>query len=340
VTTPIPPLRLAPDLRARVWGGARIAALITDASAGPRGISGGPTASAGPPTVSSPIGEAWIVWDGCHVLGGPWAGRTLAEAVAAEPVAMLGSAGASKAGGRFPVLVKILDTADWLSLQVHPDDATAARLEGLGHLGKTESWYVLDAKPGAELILGADAGTPDDVVRTAIRGATLDRLVAHVPVRAGDTVLVPAGLLHSIGPGVLLYELQQSSDLTYRVSDWGRTPSAERPLHTAKSLESVLPSAAARPVQAGTAEDGRAALTACPEFAAELIGVHRRPAEMDTRGESFHAITALAGGLVVDGVGWAERLAAFGSLLVPAAAGRYAIRADGGPARAVVARVP
>jgi len=330
VSTPIAPLRLTPDVRARVWGGSRLATLVP----------GTPIAAAGAGPGTEPIGEAWIVWDGCLVPAGPWAGRTLAEAVAAEPLAILGTAGIEHADGRFPVLVKIIDTADWLSLQVHPDDATAERLEGPGHLGKTEAWYVLDGTPGAELILGTIPAASAADVRAAIRDATLDGLVARVPVHTGDAVLVRAGLIHSIGPGILLYELQQSSDLTYRVSDRGRPPSAARPLHTAQSLESVRPSDTAGPAQATVAEDGRITVVECEKFAADLVGIHRASAESDTEGRSFHAITVLAGDVVVEGEGWSEPLAAFASLVVPAAVGRYALRSAGGAARAIVARVP
>jgi len=336
VSTPIAPLRLIPDLRRRMWGGSRLATLVP----GTPIAAAGPARASGDPAPTAPIGEAWVVWDGCRVTDGAWAGRTLAEVTAAEPLAILGTTGVAQADGRFPVLVKIIDTTDWLSLQVHPDDATAARLEGPGHLGKTEAWYVLDAAPGAQLILGVAAGTTDDEVRAAIRDATLDGLAARVPVRPGDAVLVPAGLLHSIGPDILLYELQQSSDLTYRVSDWGRPPSVERPLHPAQSIESMRPSATARPAQVRVAEDGLTTAVACEKFVADLVGVGREPAEMDTRGVSFHAITVLAGGMVAEGEGWSQRLEAFGSLLVPAAVGGYALRSAGGPARAMVARMP
>jgi mannose-6-phosphate isomerase len=310
-------------MRQRVWGGSRLATLIP---------------GAGP--VAGPVGEAWIVWDGCRVASGPWAGRTLADVTAAEPAALLGAAGVAQADGRFPVLVKIIDTTDWLSLQVHPDDATAARLEGPGHLGKTESWYVLDAAPGAQLIVGTVPGVSDAEVRDAIRDATLDGLAARVAVHAGDALLVPAGLLHSIGPGILLYELQQSSDLTYRVSDWGRPASTARPLHPAQSIESIRPSAGARPAPVTVADDGRTTAVACEKFVADLIGVRDAPAGMDTDGRSFHAITALTDGLVAEGDGWSELLARYASLVVPATSGRYAIRAAGGAARAMVARVP
>ena len=338
----IPPLCLAPDVRPRVWGGMRLAALAAGGDAGPPSppTGAGRRSAPGDRSAAGPIGEAWIVWDGCIVARGPWAGRTLGDAVAAEPLGLLGRDGVAQAEGRFPVLAKIIDTTDWLSLQVHPDDATAARLEGPGHLGKTESWYVLDATPGAELILGVVPGATADDVRAAIRDATLNEMVARVPVRAGDVVLVRAGLIHSIGPGILLYELQQSSDLTYRVSDWGRPPSAGRPLHPAQSIESVLPSAATRPKQVTVGGDARVTALACEKFVGDLVGVHRAPAEMDTGGRSFHAVTSLAGDMVAEGDGWSEPLVAFASLVIPASIGRYVLRAVGGPARAIVARIP
>jgi len=342
VTADISPLRLAPDLRPRVWGGRRLAALVAGGDAGRPSLptGAGSRSAPGEGSAGGPIGEAWVVWDGCVVVGGPWAGRTLAEVVAAEPLGLLGRDGVVQAGGRFPILAKIMDTTDWLSLQVHPDDATAARLEGPGHLGKTESWYVLDATPGAELILGVVPGATADDVRAAIRDAKLDELVGHVPVRAGDVVLVRAGLIHSIGPGILLYELQQSSDITYRVSDWGRPSSAGRSLHPAQSIESVLPSAAARPAQATVDGDAVVTAVACEKFVGDLVGIRRAPAEMDTEGRSFDAITTLAGDVVAEGDGWSEPLAAFASLVIPASTGRYVLRPVDGPARMMVARIP
>ena len=313
-----------------MWGGSRLGSLDSPL----------PVAAAAAVPDPGPIGEAWVVWDECAVAGGEWAGRSLAEVVAAEPAAVLGPAGIDAAGGRFPVLAKIIDTAAWLSLQVHPDDATAARLEGPGHLGKTESWYVLDAAPGAEIILGTVPGTPDAAIRAAIRAGALDAVVERIPVHAGDVILVPAGTLHAIGPGILLYELQQSSDITYRVSDWGRPASAGRVLHVEQSLASVHLGPVVPPRAVTLRPDDRLTAIECDKFVADLVAVSDAPASLDTAGRSFHAVTVVAGAVVVAGAGWLEPLGEFESLVVPAAVGTYELRPAGRAAQAVVARVP
>ncbi len=133
-------------------------------------------------------------------------------------------------GAVFPLLIKLLDPADWLSIQVHPDDALAREIEGEGFRGKTEAWYVLDAEPGAELIAGVRTGTAAGDVHAAIRNGSLDTMLERHSVRAGDSLLVEAGLIHALGPGIFIYEVQQNSDLTYRVSDWGRPASSGRAL--------------------------------------------------------------------------------------------------------------
>ena len=314
------PFRLVPELRHRPWGGTRL----------------------GPPVASGtdPIGEAWVAWDGCVVADGPDAGRTLAQVVADDPLAILGSDGVAAADGRFPVLVKILDTAAWLSLQVHPDDATALRLEGPRAVGKTESWYVLAAAPDAELILGLEPGIPEERVIGAVHDGTLHTMARRVGVRAGDVVLVRAGTLHSIGPGLLLYELQQSSDLTYRVSDWGRPATATRRLHVEQSLASLRPTATALPRATHLERDDRLTAIACEKFVGDLVAVETRPEELDTFGRSFHVVTVVEGSLAVDATGLTVAVGLFESVVVPASVGPYAVRPAGSAARAVVARVP
>ena len=312
------PFRLVPDLRPRVWGGGRL----------------------GAPVDGVPVGEAWVAWEGCTVATGPDAGRTLAAIVADDPAGLLGPDGVAAADGRFPLLVKILDTADWLSLQVHPDDATAVALEGPGAVGKTESWYVLDADPGAEILLGIDPGVPPDRALAAVRDGSLHTLARRVGVRAGDVVLVRAGLLHAIGPGILLYELQQPSDITYRVSDWGRPPSTGRKLHVEESLASLRPSASAQPVPARLDPDDRLTAIECEKFVGDLVSVAERRESITTGGRSVHVVTVVAGSLVVEAAGAAEPVGLFESVVVPASVPVYDLVPAGGPARAVVARVP
>ncbi len=314
------PFRLVPELRRRPWGGTRL----------------GPASAPG----TDPVGEAWVAWDGCVVADGPDVGRTLAQVVADDPLGILGPDGAAAAGGLFPILVKILDTGAWLSLQVHPDDATAIALEGPGAVGKTESWYVLDAAADAELILGVEPGVTAEQVTAAVRDGTLHRIARRVGVRAGDAVLVRAGTLHSIGPGVLLYELQQASDLTYRVSDWGRPATATRRLHPDESLASLRPTATALPRWTHLDGDDRLTAIACEKFVGDLVAVETRSEELDTLGRSFHVVTVVAGSLVVDAAGLSAALGLFESAVVPASVGPYAVRPAGSAARAVVARVP
>jgi mannose-6-phosphate isomerase len=287
-----------------------------------------------------PVGEAWVAWEGCTVATGPDAGRTLASIVADDPAGLLGPDGVAAADGRFPLLVKILDTADWLSLQVHPDDATAIALEGPGAVGKTESWYVLDADPGSEILLGVEPGIPAERALAAVRDGSLHMLARRVGVRAGDVVLVRAGLLHAIGPGILLYELQQPSDITYRVSDWGRPPSSARPLHPDESLASLRPGASAQPVASRLDPDDRLRAIACEKFAGDLVAVAETPASIATGGRSVHVVTVVEGVMVVESAGAAEHVGRFESVVVPASVPVYDLIPAGGPARAVVARIP
>ena len=223
------PFRVTPLAQERIWGGTRL----------------------GPPR-TLPIGELWLVGPWLVVADGPHAGRTL-DAVAGElGPQLVGSATPAGAGPRFPLLLKLLDPASWLSVQVHPNDAVARRLAGPDAVGKAEAWYVLEADPGAELLAGARPGVREADLRAAMRlGAATTRLLARHAPAAGDVLLLTAGTLHAVGPGVLLYELQQPSDLTYRVDDWGRPASRTRPLHTKQALASVVPQS--RPALRATA---------------------------------------------------------------------------------------
>lgn len=138
----------------------------------------------------------------------------------------------------FPLLLKLLDARDTLSVQVHADDAYAARVEH--KLGKTEAWHILYARPGAELVYGVKEGTTrEELLAASQAGAAVEAMLRRVPVRSGETYYIPAGTVHAIGAGILLYEIQQSSDLTYRFYDWERTDEKgnKRELHIAKAVD-------------------------------------------------------------------------------------------------------
>jgi mannose-6-phosphate isomerase len=191
------------------------------------------------------IAESWEIAaheDGASVVeNGPYAGWPLTEVHRALGLDLIGSNNAwAQERGKFPLLVKLLDAHTPLSVQVHPDDTYALAHEG-NELGKTEMWVVLHAEPGAELIVGVKAGTTPAAFRRAIEQNRLEPYLHRVPVQAGDHVCVPAGTLHAIMGGLLIAEIQQNSNTTYRVYDWGRVGAdgKGRPLHVDKALDVI-----------------------------------------------------------------------------------------------------
>lgn len=137
--------------------------------------------------------------------------------------------------GDFPLLVKVIQADDTLSIQVHPDDELAVKFEGKGNRGKTECWYVLDAAPDAKIVYGIKEGYSTEVLAKAITENNLESYLEFVNVKKGDFIYIPAGTVHAIGAGLRLMEVQQSCDLTYRLYDWGRG----REVHIEKGLASI-----------------------------------------------------------------------------------------------------
>ena len=184
-----------------------------------------------------------------RLVGRVWGGGRLAAlgpAGAATPP--IGEAWFGEIGSQNQPLVKLLDVADRLSIQVHPTNALAAELHGAGSIGKREAWVILDAAPGAHLLLGRDPAVSADQLQHALEsGSDVAPLLAKIQVTAGDVLDVPPGTLHALMPGLLVWEVQQPSDRTYRVSDWGRS-SSERPLHQAEALRAVNVAATAQGV--------------------------------------------------------------------------------------------
>ena len=176
---------------------------------------------------AEPVGEAWLTGPQCLIETGEQQGRTLAELAAAEADALLGK---GRTEQDYPLLLKILFPHDKLSVQVHPDDAMAQQTGEAR--GKTECWYVLDAEPGASVALGLKPDSSVEAMRAAIADHTLEAMVQQVPVQQGDMIFVDAGTVHAIGPGVVLLETQQTSDITYRLYDYGRP----RELHIDRGL--------------------------------------------------------------------------------------------------------
>jgi mannose-6-phosphate isomerase len=218
------PLRFEPLFTTNLWGGRRLPGLLGRAVGH-----------------ADPVGEAWVLSDvdgsPTPVADGPLAGATLRELLAADPERVLGPAAAAQ--GRFPLLLKFLDARQELSVQVHPDDERAARL-GPGRFGKTEAWVVLEANPRtSRLYAGFAPGVTADRFRAALADRTVPGKLHSFTPRPGDCVFVKAGTVHAVGADVLLFEVQQTSDITYRLYDWDRVDAKTgrpRELHVEEGL--------------------------------------------------------------------------------------------------------
>src|SRR5215467_4022621 len=184
-----------------------------------------------------PIGEVWLTGVDCKVATGPFAGKTLGEAWRKMASEWRGTSLQDEAS--FPLLLKFIFPKDKLSIQVHPDDAYASVHEqGAGGRGKTEMWYVVSAEPGARLLAGLKTGVTKETFLAGLRSLTLEDLFQSYEVCAGDTFFIPAGMPHTIGPDMIICEVQEYSDLTYRVYDYGRVDARGKPreLHIEKAL--------------------------------------------------------------------------------------------------------
>lgn len=273
------PLLFQSSYKEKVWGGRKLEEL--DRSLPP----------------AQPIGETWDVVDGLDVVNGPMAGWSLEDMIDGLRHNLVGDRVYERYGSEFPLLVKIIDANDVLSIQVHPDDAAACR-RGEDR-GKTECWHVLHADPGSELIHGFDREITESELRAALRDNSVSELFHRMIVSPGDTVFVPARTVHAIGRGLLLYELQQRSDTTFRLHDWGRLGLDGKPrdLHVTEALDvvdySVWPTHFQQPVPVPM-EDGRSYLVACRHFVLERWDVSSRM-QWETDGETFNLLTAVDG---------------------------------------------
>jgi mannose-6-phosphate isomerase len=309
------PLTFRPIFKERVWGGRNLERLY-----------GKPL----PP--GAPIGESWEISDRSGdvsvVTNGPLAGKDLRWLMEKHAAELLGSA--KPQGDRFPLLIKILDAREKLSLQVHPPAHIAAKLGGEP---KTEMWYIADAAPGAELFAGLKRGvTRTEFERKAEKGTVAD-CFHRIAVRAGDAMFLPSGRVHAIGAGLVIFEIQQNSDTTYRVFDWNRVGLDGKPraLHVAESLASMdftdfEPRLVESPMSSDRGSTVRPLVNdplfkvdACSLEAGQRLPLHGRRLEI---------LGVLAGQAAVDGSGQTFALRPGQFCLVPAAMEKVELRAE------------
>lgn len=320
------PLKLRPVYHQKIWGGRNLARLLDKDL---------------PANVN--VGESWEVADESVVVAGPLAGRSLIELTRSYGLSLVGSLAAEKAAPAFPLLVKFIDAQDRLSVQVHPDDDFARRAEGAAS-GKTEMWYVVDAVPGAEIIHGISTEhlSAGDLARLARDGSLVDQLY-RVNVSAGDVIFIPAGTVHAMGEGLVVCEVQQNCDLTYRLYDWNRlTPEGDpRELHVERAVAASRPGPREHKIPPLVLQQDygrRRLLVACRYFTVELLEMIA-PLCSRTDGRSFVALSTLAGGGEIRWRSGSMPVCKGESLVIPAALGEYALR-PAGEWRAMLARIP
>ncbi|MBQ8961556.1 MAG: mannose-6-phosphate isomerase, class I [Ruminococcus sp.] len=272
------PFELIPPIKDYIWGGTKLREEFGKESSLER------------------LAESWELSchkDGMSVIGsGEFSGTTLAELIKDRPEIV--------GGGRteLPVLVKLIDARNDLSIQVHPDDAYAQAHEGDN--GKTEMWYIVDCEPGAELVYGFSRDITKEEFRRAIEEDTLMGCVDRVPVKKGDVFFITPGTLHAIGKGILIAEIQQSSNVTYRVYDYGRLGADGKPreLHIEKAVEVTntrrsAPYAPAEPVALGTSL--LTVLAKCRYFTASKAEIRGEMSLGELTEESFVHILCIDG---------------------------------------------
>jgi mannose-6-phosphate isomerase len=306
-----------PVLKNYIWGGTRIARMFNR------------------PVNMPDCGESWEISDRPEgmsvVLNGRLAGKSLRDIVKLGGQEVTGAACATP---NFPLLFKIIDARTNLSVQVHPDDEAAA--EGDGE-AKSELWYVIDADPGAMVYAGFEHPVTPDAFRRALADKTIASLLHPQPVRAGDAILLPGGIIHAAGAGCLLYEMQQNSNTTYRIYDWDRVDAAGKPreLHIEQAMRVIRWDAQpARPLPTRRLPT----LVAGNEHSEINHSLHfhttrwklARPQNITLDGRSFEALFVCHGSCVVAASGIEAPLPAGASCLVPASVPSY-VMSPGSP---------
>ena len=265
----------------------------------------------------TPLAEAWVL--SCHpdgpsvIDGGAFDGQPFSDWLAAHPAAVGTNA---PTGTLFPVLIKLIDAHEPLSIQVHPSDEYA--LSHAGQHGKTELWYILDAAPGAYIYYGFERPVTKAEFARRIADHTLTEVLHKAPVQPGDMFYIPAGTIHSIGGGILLAEVQQNSNITYRVYDYGRLGADGRPrvLH----IEDALAVTSLAPAPAGLDHGGH--LARCPYFTVDLLTA---PCQGVAGPGRFVALLAIEGGGAVACGGQTVPLAKGECVFVPAGSGAFSL---------------
>ena len=306
--------KFQPILKSTIWGGEKIVPYKHIASD------------------QKQVGESWelsgVKGNESVVAGGPEAGTTLPGLIARHGAALLGKANAARFGQEFPLLIKFIDARQDLSIQVHPNDALA--WERHKSKGKTEMWYVVDCEPGASLYFGVNRALTKEEFKKRIEDNTLTDVLYKADVKKGDVFFIQSGTIHAIGAGILICEIQQNSNTTYRVYDYGRrgADGKLRELHIDKAIDVSKLTPSDTSDKQGKPEEipggTKCALASCPYFTTEKYVVDGE-VEIDVTGDSFASLVVTEGSGKVVGSENEVEFKPADSLFVPAGSGKIKI---------------
>lgn len=271
------------------------------------------------------IAESWELTvrdDGMNtIIGSEYDGMTMADYIALDPTVVT-----CLPYDRFPLLIKFIDAEADLSIQVHPDDAYG--LARKNDLGKTEMWYILDAKPGAKLVYGLKGGCTTETLKDALANGTVEEQLNYVEVKRGETYFIPHGLVHAIGAGILLAEIQQNSNITYRVYDYNRRQKdgSLRELHVEDALNVILKRSdkEIEAIRYACATPSETLLTSCKYFSVNRYDISDSLGLCANK-ESFHSVLCLDGEGNISYQGVNYPIAKGDSFFIPAGAENYEI---------------
>ena len=301
------PLKLTPAYKDYIWGGEKLRTVY------------------GKNTDITPVAESWEL--SCHkdglslISGGEHHGKSLDEYIKANPAVL----GTSVSGGELPILIKLIDACDNLSVQVHPNDEQAKKWENQN--GKTEMWYVVDAQEDARIIYGLKEDTTKEEMENAIKEKRLEELLNSVPSQKGDVFFVEAGTIHAIGRGNLIAEIQQNSNVTYRLYDYGRVgkDGKERELHVEKG---IMASTLRKTIRKEPKEqDGIRILASCEYFEVKEIKL-KGEKHLRADSTSYHALLSVDGSFEISVGEFAMTVCAGETVFVPAGMGDYCIKGE------------
>ena len=311
------PLKFQPIVKDKIWGGHKLQQIFGKESAG-----------------LPNIGESWelsgVPGDFSVVSNGYLAGKTLPEIIAAFKEQLVGKRVYNKSGNDFPLLFKLIDANDDLSIQVHPNDEVAGKRHD--SFGKTEMWYVLDADEGASLIIGFKRNCTKKEYLEALEKDEVESLLQKVPVQAGDVFFIPAGLVHAIGKGVMVAEVQESSDVTYRIFDYNRKDENgnERELHTAQALDVINFKASKNPkTDYKVVPNEEVKLVSCEYFTTNLLELNKKKNFHYAYMETFVVYMCLEGKVEIAGGTSTVQMQKGDTVLIPASMKDFTLTPQG-----------